>query len=191
MTTFVDRDFEYHRAIAQLWLQISLTLSDQPLIPFSCTKYADRLTYYAGDIKNKYEKMLTQQKITLGRSWFSSIVLFSSLRISCPCPWITPWHIYVPKALDSRIQVKNFKKTAIFSYEISICVRRLVNISSTNKFSPDVWHHTQPVIIFEILNKKWIIYWVFSATVAQHRFQNLLRSVCDNADKFWRNCALS
>lgn len=68
MKTFVDRDFEYHRAVAQLWLQISLTLADQPLIPFNCTKYADRLTYYAKDINNKYENILTQQNITLGRS---------------------------------------------------------------------------------------------------------------------------
>ena len=68
MKTFVDRDFEYHRAMAQLWLQISLTLADTPLIPFNCTKYADRLTYYAKDIKKKYEKILTQQKITLGKS---------------------------------------------------------------------------------------------------------------------------
>ena len=54
--------------MAQLWLQISLTLADTPLIPFNCTKYADRLTYYAKDIKKKYEKILTQQKITLGKS---------------------------------------------------------------------------------------------------------------------------
>ena len=68
METFVDRDFEYHRSVAQLWLQISLTLAEQPLIPFNCLKYADRLTYYAKDIKTKYEKILTQQKITLGKS---------------------------------------------------------------------------------------------------------------------------
>ena len=55
--------------MAQLWLQISLTLADTPLIPFNCTKYADRLTYYAKDIKKKYEKILTQQKITLGKSF--------------------------------------------------------------------------------------------------------------------------
>lgn len=77
MKTFVDRDFEYHRAIAQLWLQISLTLADQPLIPFSCTKYADRLTYYAKDIKNKYEKILTQQKITLDH-FMSAVKNFSN-----------------------------------------------------------------------------------------------------------------
>ena len=68
MKYFVDRDFEYHRAVAQLWLQIGLTLADQPLLPFNCSQYADRLTYYAKDINDKYEKALTQQNISLGKS---------------------------------------------------------------------------------------------------------------------------
>ncbi|XP_078349184.1 putative N-acetylated-alpha-linked acidic dipeptidase isoform X2 [Oculina patagonica] len=72
MKTFVDRDFEYHRTLTQLWLQIGLTLADQPLLPFNCSQYADRLTYYAKDIKTKYEEALTQQKISL--DYFMSAV---------------------------------------------------------------------------------------------------------------------
>ena len=82
MKTFVDPDFEHHRTVAQLWLQISLTMADQPLLPFNCSQYADRLTYYANDIKDKYEKTLTQQKISLGR-WAGILQRFvAELRIT-------------------------------------------------------------------------------------------------------------
>lgn len=67
MKNFVDRDFEYHKTLTQLWLQIALTLTDQPLLPFNCSQYAHRLTYYAKDIKNKYEKVLTQHNISIGK----------------------------------------------------------------------------------------------------------------------------
>ena len=68
MKYFVDHEFEYHRTLTQLWLQVGLTLAEQPLLPFNSERYADRLTYYAKDIKTKYEKILTQQYITLGKS---------------------------------------------------------------------------------------------------------------------------
>ena len=67
MKTFVDRDFEYHKTLTQLWLQIALTLTDQPLLPFNCSQYASRLTYYAKDVQTKYDKILNQHNIVLGK----------------------------------------------------------------------------------------------------------------------------
>ncbi|XP_068729994.1 N-acetylated-alpha-linked acidic dipeptidase 2-like [Montipora capricornis] len=65
MKDFVDRRFEYHRTVAQLWLSFGLTLADQPLLPFDTLRYAEELVYFAKDIKTKYETILSFHNITL------------------------------------------------------------------------------------------------------------------------------
>jgi len=65
MKNFVDREFEYHRTLTQLWLQIGLTLADEALLPLNTSRYASKLTYYAKDIETKYKETLTAQNITL------------------------------------------------------------------------------------------------------------------------------
>ena len=66
MKTFVDRDFEYHRAIAQVWLQLSLRLADAAILPFSCPRFADKLARFATDFEAIYGETLLQQSISLG-----------------------------------------------------------------------------------------------------------------------------
>ena len=78
MKNFVDREFEYHRTLTQLWLQIGLTLADEALLPLNTSRYASKLTYYAKDIETKYKETLTAQNITLGKSL---LLLLSFVRL--------------------------------------------------------------------------------------------------------------
>ena len=66
MKTFVDPDFLYHRAVAQIWLQFAVLLSDSVILPFNCTRYAQRLLEYAGDIVKNHGETLRKNNITLG-----------------------------------------------------------------------------------------------------------------------------
>ena len=66
MKYFVDRDFEYHRAIAQIWLELSLQLSDSVILPFNCSRFAERLADYAGAFEKLYGQTLAQHNIPLG-----------------------------------------------------------------------------------------------------------------------------
>ncbi|XP_048586711.1 N-acetylated-alpha-linked acidic dipeptidase 2 [Nematostella vectensis] len=65
MKTFVDRDFQYHRTMTQLWMQIGTALADSTLIPFNCSRYAEKLSQYTRDLKSSYGAVLAGQKISL------------------------------------------------------------------------------------------------------------------------------
>ena len=40
METFVDKDFECHRAIGLVWVNVALQVATTPLIPYNVTDYA-------------------------------------------------------------------------------------------------------------------------------------------------------
>ena len=65
--TFVDRDFHYHRAVAQVWIQLGLVMADSPILPFNCSRFAQKLKGYTEKLAKDYGQKLLGQNITLGK----------------------------------------------------------------------------------------------------------------------------
>ncbi|RUS31477.1 LOW QUALITY PROTEIN: hypothetical protein BC938DRAFT_477741 [Jimgerdemannia flammicorona] len=50
MEKFGDPDFSYHKAITQIWSLIAFRLSNDPILPFSPTRYASDLSTFVDDL---------------------------------------------------------------------------------------------------------------------------------------------
>ena len=50
MTTFGDRDFAYHKALAEVWALLILELADRPVLPFDVRDYAKAVGRYVVDL---------------------------------------------------------------------------------------------------------------------------------------------
>ncbi|KAG8626363.1 hypothetical protein KVT40_005308 [Elsinoe batatas] len=51
MQRFGDTDFEYHKALAQIWALIILELADRPILPFDLNEYAKALIGYIDQLE--------------------------------------------------------------------------------------------------------------------------------------------
>ena len=65
MEKFVDMNFEHHRAIGLVWLNVALQLVTTPLVPFNVTDYAVFMEMSVSEFAQSYEKTLLEQNITL------------------------------------------------------------------------------------------------------------------------------
>ena len=66
LTKFIDPDFQYHKAAAQLCGGLLLMFADMPLLPMSVMLYADALDASLNALKTQYGKELQSHAVTLG-----------------------------------------------------------------------------------------------------------------------------
>ena len=64
---FADNDFEHHKALGLVWLNLALQLVTTPLVPFNVTEYAIFMEESANEFAQSYEETLLKQNITLGK----------------------------------------------------------------------------------------------------------------------------
>ena len=65
MQKFLDKNFEYHKAMGLVWLNVALQLVTTPLVPFNVTDYAIFIEETAKEFAQFYEQKLLKQNITL------------------------------------------------------------------------------------------------------------------------------
>lgn len=82
MSTFVDPSFTYHKAIAQLWVRVSILLADNLIIPFNCSNFAATIRGHVDSLKKSHKETFKKQNIDLGNSWHSICPLSLSLPLS-------------------------------------------------------------------------------------------------------------
>ncbi|KAF4550881.1 Transferrin receptor-like dimerization domain-containing protein 1 [Elsinoe fawcettii] len=59
MQQFGDSDFDYHKALAQIWALIILELADRPIIPFDLNEYANAVVGYVDQLDRDTSHMKT------------------------------------------------------------------------------------------------------------------------------------
>ena len=62
----MDPGFKYHRAVGQVWAEISRRLSDSVLLPLNFTTYAEHLLDEWDRLKGDYGEAMRKQNINLG-----------------------------------------------------------------------------------------------------------------------------
>ena len=65
METFVDMDFERHRAIGLVWVNVALQVATTPLIPYNVTDYAVFMENSGSEFAQLNEQVLLKHNITL------------------------------------------------------------------------------------------------------------------------------
>ena len=65
MEHFLDPNFEYHRAIGLVWLNIALQLVTTPLVPYNVTDYGIFMKWSADEFAQSYEQHLLEHNISL------------------------------------------------------------------------------------------------------------------------------
>ena len=60
-------NFEYHKAIGLVWLNVALQLVTTPLIPFNITDYGMFMEGAANEFAQFYEQTLLEHNITLSK----------------------------------------------------------------------------------------------------------------------------
>ena len=65
METFVDMDFEHHRAIGLVWVNVALQVATTPLIPYNVTDYAVFMENSDSEFAQLNEQVLLEHNITL------------------------------------------------------------------------------------------------------------------------------
>lgn len=78
ITNFVDRGFHYHRTVAQVWVRLGLLMTESLIIPFNCSRYAEKIGSHVKDLKKVYGGKLDGQKIKLGKHYYHIISIFES-----------------------------------------------------------------------------------------------------------------
>ena len=63
----MDMDFERHRAIGLVWLNVALQLATTPLMPYSVTDYAVFMENSGSEFAQLNEKVLLEYNITLSK----------------------------------------------------------------------------------------------------------------------------
>ncbi|KEF60918.1 uncharacterized protein A1O9_02482 [Exophiala aquamarina CBS 119918] len=62
MTKFGDPEFQYHKAMGEIWALMIYELADKPIIPFDLNAYATAVTRYIDDLDNYVQAKAAQQK---------------------------------------------------------------------------------------------------------------------------------
>ncbi|XP_069688698.1 N-acetylated-alpha-linked acidic dipeptidase 2-like [Periplaneta americana] len=62
---FVDDDFRYHRAIAQVWAMLTWLLADSLMVPFDIKQYATFLSQSVNSVSLQYEKEIKSNALPL------------------------------------------------------------------------------------------------------------------------------
>ncbi len=75
----MDKDFKYHRAITQMWADMTLTLADSVILPMDITGYATYLKEAFTDIKTRYGKKLSDNSANLGAKIYYNFFFFTNL----------------------------------------------------------------------------------------------------------------
>lgn len=65
MDHFLDPEFEYHRAIGLVWLNIALQLVTTPLVPYNVTDYGEFMKWSADTFAQSNEQHLLEHNISL------------------------------------------------------------------------------------------------------------------------------
>ena len=65
MQKFLDKNFEFHKAIGLVWFNVALQLVTTPLVPFNVTDYAMFMEGTTSEFAQLYEQTLLKQNITL------------------------------------------------------------------------------------------------------------------------------
>ena len=61
----MDMEFEYHRAIGLVWLNVALQLATTPLVPYNVTDYAMFMESSGSEFAQLHEQALLEHNITL------------------------------------------------------------------------------------------------------------------------------
>ena len=65
MKKFADGNFEHHRAIGLVWLNVALQLVTTPLVPYNVTDYGVFMKEAANEFAQTHEATLLEHNITL------------------------------------------------------------------------------------------------------------------------------
>jgi len=68
VSNFVDPDFTYHLAVAQVWGEIGRRLADSQIIPFDFRQYAKNIEENRKDFVDKYGEKMILHGINLGKT---------------------------------------------------------------------------------------------------------------------------
>ena len=85
---FADTDFEHHKALGLVWLNVALQLVTTPLVPYNVTDYAIFMEGSASEFAQSYEETLLKQNITLSKfysSYANQIKLTNVLNRTAQC----------------------------------------------------------------------------------------------------------
>lgn len=77
MANVIDKGFVHHRAVAQLWAEVALNLTESTVLPFDIQGYSAYLNASFNDIKLRYGDRLITNGANLGLS--KSFELFEPL----------------------------------------------------------------------------------------------------------------
>ena len=64
---FADANFEHHRAIGLIWLNMALQLVTTPLVPYNVTDYGVFMEAAASQFAQTYEETLLEHNLTLSK----------------------------------------------------------------------------------------------------------------------------
>jgi len=76
MRKFVDPDFRYHAAIAQVLTRVILLLADSTLLPFNLIRYSDSMRARVKRLRKAVDKHDLQQDLDICK--FTSVAFFFS-----------------------------------------------------------------------------------------------------------------
>lgn len=68
IANLIDKGFLFHRAMAQLWGEITLSIAESVVLPFDVRRYSSYLTDSYKDIKKRYAAQLEANGATLSRN---------------------------------------------------------------------------------------------------------------------------
>ena len=74
MQKFVDMNFEHHRAVGLVWLNVALQLVTTPLVPYNVTDYAVFMEWSGSDFAQLHEQALLEHNITLSELQFKQLL---------------------------------------------------------------------------------------------------------------------
>ncbi|KAL8884342.1 MAG: hypothetical protein Q9215_007583 [Flavoplaca cf. flavocitrina] len=60
MDTYGDPEFQYHKALAQIWALLILDLADRPILPFDMNVYAQEVAKYANELEKDVKSKSTK-----------------------------------------------------------------------------------------------------------------------------------
>lgn len=94
MSKFVDPKFDHHLALGRLWMQHALILADAIVIPFDLTKYAKQVQKLFLELEDKYESVLSQNKVSFD---------YAKSRLKTLISDTESFHKYVKKVNSSKL----------------------------------------------------------------------------------------
>uniref|UniRef100_A0A060T6Z2 ARAD1B23584p n=1 Tax=Blastobotrys adeninivorans TaxID=409370 RepID=A0A060T6Z2_BLAAD len=130
MDTYGDPEWKFHTTVAKLWGLLTITLSEQEVIPFKATEYGQSLADYVDGLQDKLEAVATEEIVRVYGQLKDSITSFIdkakefdayTSRLQNEYSHDYPWYRFYKKiTLLFQIKIANFKLFKIerqFVYE--------------------------------------------------------------------------